>query len=295
MARNKRYRTYPFPFLSEYTDDYLKTQFNLDVNFISEKSEIKLEIVYSINNNEIIELIKNGSIRVVAKISCVPMGFCRTVEFLPNTTKLDVSYDTMLLEGDVFITAYLVSEKELSILNDDLSDFWKDEKTIIEEHNIIGESNERLITVTHAKAGSSKSVFKFIENRKKQKEDPYSVELNNDDCIVFSLSKETFDGFRNIRNTKKEYIYSLYIIPCIADIFRQMINPPVPEGQELEENEFNIRHCNKRWYVVLQDKYQKAFGFNPTEGRKAPLEAAQIIIDKYTVVNMLAKARKEKQ
>ena len=294
MQRNKRYRTYPFPYLADFSDDYLKTQFNLDVNYTSQENDVVFDIYYSINNEEISEWIKKKLIRVVAKISCVPMGFCKTLEFPSDSNRLEAKYDTMLLDGDVLIDAYLVSEETIDLTNQDLSDFWKTEKAIVEEHNIIGESNERVVTVTHAKIGSSKSIFKFVANRRKAKEDPYSVDLTNDDCIAFILSKESFESFKQIRNKRKEYVYSLYIIPALADILRQMINSPAEDGGEVVPNDFNIKYCNKRWYVVLQDKYRKAFGFDPTEGNKHPLEAAQEIIDKFTVINMLAKARKER-
>lgn len=295
MPKIKRFKTYPFPFLAEYTKDYKKTKFLLNVHYTSNKGEVKFQVDYSINNDELIESIKDGIIEVAVKIVCRRMGFSKTYEISKDHNSIEISYDSMQFEGDVELKAYLVAKIDFTLENSDLLETWINERPTVQSGNVIGESNERVVTITHVKSGSSKSIFKFTFDLKKSDDAPYSIDLTESDCIVFKLSRKTYRQFEAIRHKGKEFIYTLYVIPTIADILRQMINPKTIDGEEVEPNDFNIKHSNKRWYIVLSENYAKAFdGKDPTEGMIHPLEAAQAIIDRYAVGNMLATAKRAK-
>ena len=295
MPKTKRFKTYPFPFLADYTKDYKKTKFILNLHYTSERGIVKFQADYTINNDELVESIKDGTIEVAVKIICRRMGFSKTYEISKDHNSIEESYDSMHFEGDVEVRAYLVAKYGFTLENSDLSDAWINERPTVQADNVIGESNERVVTITHMKSGSSKSIFKFTYDLKKEDNDPYSVDLTESDCIVFRLSKRTYRQFEAIRHKGREFIYTLYVIPTIADILRQMINEKVPDGEEVEPNEFNIKHANKRWYIVLSENYERAFnGADPTEGTIHPLEAAQTIIDRYAVTNMLVTAKKAK-
>ena len=72
-----------------------------------------------------------------------------------------------------------------------------------------------------------------------------------------------------------------------------MINDEPDEEGEVINNEFNNKHKNKRWYIMLCENYGKAFnGADPTAGTIHPLVAAQTIIDKHAVGNMLVAAKR---
>ena len=293
ISREKRYKTYPFPFLADYTKDYKKTCFLLNLHYTSEKDQIKFECDYSINNQELIDSIKDGTIEVAIKIVCRRMGFSKIYEISKDHNSIELSFESMQFEGDVEVRAFLVAKCDFTLENGDLNDFWINERPTVQADNVIGESNTRVVTITHIKSGNSKSIFKFTYEMSKDDDAAYSIDLTDSDCIIFKLSKRTYRQFEQIRNKHREFVYTLYIIPTLADILRQMINEPVPEGEEVEQNDFNIKHSNKRWYIILSENYEKAFpGKDPTTGAIPPLEAAQLIIDKYAVHNMLVTAKR---
>lgn len=295
MPKTKRFKTYPFPFLADYTKDYKKTKFLLNLHYTGEKDKVTFQADYSINNEELIESIKDETLIVALKIVCRRMGFSKTYEISNEHNSIELTYDSMEFEGDVELKAYLVAKKDFTLENSDLSDSWIVERPTVQAENVIGESNERTVTITHIKSGSSKSIFKFTFDLKKTDDAPYSIDLNESDCIVFKLSKKTYRQFEMVRHKGREFIYTLYVIPTIADILRQMINGRPNDDGEIEPNEFNIKHSNKRWYIMLFENYEKAFdGKDPTEGLIPPLEAAQAIIDRYAVGNMLATAKRVK-
>ena len=297
MARNnKKYKTYPFPFLADYSTDYKKTKFNLEVNYKPEKDKITFQINYSINNDELVESLKDGILRVAAKIVCSTMGFSRVVPIKKGYNSTTVSYDSMQFDNDVEITAYLIAETDFTLENPDLSDSWINERPVVQANNVIGESNERIITINHLKSGSSKSIFQFTQVLGAEDWAPYSISLANSEAIVFKLPTKIFKMFNSLRvkDGGKQFIHMTFIIPTIADILRQMINTEVDEDGDIVENDFNTKHKSKKWYMVLFDNYQNAFdGKDPTvDGGIPPLEAAQTIIDRYAVNNVLSMAKR---
>lgn len=295
MPKNRRYKTYPFPYLADFSKDYLKTKFDLEIGYKFEKGNILIKAGYSINNEEIVDSLKDNTLKVVLKMVCSSMGLSKTVPFKKDRNDMQLTLDSMSLDGEVDFTAYLIANDDFTLQNTDFSTFWQNESPVVKSGNVIGESNDRTLTITHMKSGSKKSIFKFMPDPKKEDSDPYSVILDDKDAIIFKLNKTMFRVFNNIKDKNKQYVYLAFIIPTISDILRQMININEDEYGEVVQNDFNIKHSSKRWYMVLQDNYMKAFnGIDPTNANEAinPLVAAQTIIDKYAVHNVLCSAKR---
>ena len=286
MPKIRRVKIYPFPFLAEYTKDFKKTLFALEVSYKIEKGKVLIQATYNINNDEIIESINDDTLKVVLKVVCTTMGFSKTAEFHRDFNTVSLYYEPMQLDGDVNITAYLVANCDFTLENQDLSEFWINEKPVVQENNVLGESNERTITVAHIKSGSSKSIFKFTKDMSKEDGDPYSVFLGDSEAIVFKLSKKMYYQFTIVKSKYREFIFTSFVIPTLADILRQMIDNPLAEEGP---NEFNSYYSGKKWHQVICDNYNNAFdGKDPMKGDIHPLEAAQTIIDKYALNNVLA-------
>lgn len=291
MPKTKRYKIYSYPYLSEFTDGFEKTQFKLEIRYKYESKKILIDASYSIDNDSIVELIKNKTVRVVLKVVCSPMGYSDTLIFNNDSTTLSYLVNSNKIDGEVSFIAYLVANKDFVLEGiTDLSKTWASEKPHIVSNNILGESIERIVNMKHIPSGMKKSIFKFTYNTNKEDTDPYSVYLTDDNAIKFVLSKHMKNMFDSIEQNEKTrpFVFSLFIIPALADILRQMINVGV------EQNGFNTEHSNKRWYKVIVDNYTKAFpGKDPTDEGSAliPLEAAQMLIDKLAINNSIAKAK----
>lgn len=300
MPKTKRFKTYPFPYLADFSKDYLKTSFDLDIKFKASKGIITIQAEYVINNEQIQTLINDGLLKVVLKVVCCPMGYSKTTPFRKNTNSMEIKINSMDVEGDVDFSAFLIANQDFTMQkNTDFSKFWENETPFVKADNVIGESNERTITMSHLKSGTKKSIFKFVMDTSKEDESPYSVSLSDKDAIVFQFSKRMLRMFNNLKDQQQSrpFVYTAFIIPALSDILRQMINTEYDEDGELIKNDFNVKHCTKRWYMVLVDNYMKAFNnLDPTlaHDQLSPLEAAQTIIDKYAINNVLAGVKRIK-
>lgn len=291
MPKIRRYKTYSFPFLAEYTTDYKKTEFLLEVQHLSTASKIRLNLSYTVSNDEINEKIKTQKLKVVAKVVCTTMGFSKTVEFDDRANVKEIEFDSMSLEGDISVIAYLVSAKDIDYTNNDLSSDWSGKNVRILANNIIGESNERIVTARHVKTGTRKSIFRFTKNLNLEIGAPFKISLIDDAAILFIIPEGNWNAFYKLRNKNVESIVVLYIIPVLTDIFRQMIDPVRldDDGCIMEEADFTTRHQHKTWYRVIEENYRKAFeGKEARDGSIEPLEAAQTLIAKFATNNILS-------
>ena len=288
MQKNKRYKTYPFPFLASYSKDYKKTSFKIKSKYIPSKGTIGIQVDYELNNPELIQLIKEDIVSVVAKVVCTTMGLSTTGVFKKGFTSTQFKFNTMQVDGDVEITAYLVANDDFTLENTDFSDDWMNENPVVQKDNVIGESNESVLSFSHVKSGSSKSIFKFTLQNTKVDGDPYSLNLDYDDCIEFRISKRMYNQYSILKQKgEKDFIHGVFIIPALADILRQMKESS--ESQDDEINEFNQKHGNKKWYQILTDNYCSAFpDTNPRFSTMPPIEAAQLLVSKFAYINILA-------
>lgn len=288
MPKNKRYKTYPFPFLASYSKDYKKSSFIIKSKYISSKGIIGIQVEYELNNSEISQLIKDGVVSVVAKVVCTTMGLSTTGVFKKGFTSIQFKFDSMDIDGDVEISAYLVANDDFTLENSDLSDDWMSESPVVQKNNVIGESNENVLSFSHVKSGSSKSIFKFTQQNTKIDGDPYSLNLDYDDCIEFRMGKRMYNQYTFLKQKgEKDFIHGVFIIPALAYILLQMKEPA--DAPEDEMNEFNQKHGNKKWYQILTDNYASAFqDSNPRFGTIPPIEAAQLLISKFAYINVLA-------
>jgi hypothetical protein len=297
MQRNNRFKTFRFPYLAGFTTDYLNSFFKLQVSYKTSNKNIEIKSIYDINNNELLNQINTGNLVVILKISCSSTAFLKTIPFPASLNEIVTPFETQDFEGEVDFISYIIAAKEFKLSNKDLSEFWKNENPVINKDNVIGESNESTIILNHVKSGSKKSIFNFVPDSSKQDGDSFHYLLDDNNSIVFKLSQTSYKSLNQIKHQNNYFIVSSLIFPVLSDILRQMINTQYPETSDFE-NEFNSNHSRKRWYIVIQEKYSKAFpGIDPCKQNEAidPIKAAQILTNELAVNNLLSIASKLSQ
>lgn len=82
-----RYKLYPYPVLSNYSDDYINSSFDSAIEVKREGYNIVISVVSEIKNSELEALIKEGKAAFVYHLECAQTGY-RTVISTANTDKL---------------------------------------------------------------------------------------------------------------------------------------------------------------------------------------------------------------
>ncbi len=271
--RTNRLRIYSYPYLADFSSDYLTTQFKLDAVAVYEKEKniIYFSLNYSINNEEIKELIATKVFKAIAQLSCKKLGYVKTVCFDSGLTSLKIDVKSLDVNDDVDINAYLVAEKDVVIRNNDLSKDWSYISPLSLKGNVIGESNVCVITVNHTKEGNRKSIVSFQEDKNLKDNDHYTFNLDGD-RIVFGLSSKMHKQYSKIASKNEEQVISYFLIPTFSLVLESMIE------YEDEENDFNFKYKNKEWYKVISHKYERLFNHDPVEGAEKAIVAAQKLL-----------------
>lgn len=281
MQTNKQ-QTASFPYLSQDLSNYKKTKFDLKVNRGLKDQTICFEATYSIDNNEINQLILNKKLSVVIKMFCQPVGLNISKKVPYDAKNIKFFVGKMEVEKAVEFTAHLIAEDSFSYSNSDLTKEWAGEEYWIEKYNDIGTSVKVIVPIEHKKEGKKSSIFCFQEKADLDPLAPVTFKLN-DDVIYFIVPKQMKRMYDKVQSRKAEVILASFIIPALTDILRQMKESPDSE----EMNEFNSKYENKKWYQVITEKYKQVIKQDPTESDYDPYKAAQMLV-KNPLNNLLA-------
>lgn len=268
-----RLKIYSYPYFSDFTSDFKKSEFHIEgrAEYNNEYNQVIFGVSYSINNDYINRLISNQDIRVVVKISCKPLGYLRVVDVPYGTTSIKHPIDSLDIDGDVDIDAYLVTNKDIRLKDSSLSKDWEGEEPFVEKGNVIGESNTYVITIDHYKEGGKQSIVSFTPVKALDDKEYYEVDLGGE-RIAFRLPTKMHKHYSKISKKNEESIIADFLIPEFTFILQSM------KEIEDQDNAFNMRYKNKEWYKVISNKYEKEFHRDPCNSDMDPLTAAQILL-----------------
>lgn len=72
-------RLFPYPVLCIENDDYINCEFNIKFNQFEELKEIVLQFEVELNNNELLELIRQGEAEYIVHIECSNTSFRKVI------------------------------------------------------------------------------------------------------------------------------------------------------------------------------------------------------------------------
>lgn len=266
--RANNFKVFSYPYLASFSNDYKNNEFKLDCVAPCINGRCLFRFTYSIADSNLLEKIKSHLMTVVLRISNPSTGYINFLKFNDDSCVCEFEEDVMELDGDILIVAYLISSSDFKIDFDTLSDEWKDLKPIIQTNDTIGESEHRIITITHKKKGQKKSIFSWAIRDEMKVGEPIDYTLNTD-RIVFSLPKDTMVLFNNVKKASPHSINTIFIIPIISEILCKMKDV---------DSDFNLSNSNKKWYKVILRKYEEAFKVSPFESDMNNYKAAQILV-----------------
>lgn len=271
--QTNRFKIYSYPYFAEFTSDYKKAEFHIEgrAEYDSSNESIIFGINYSINNDYINKLISNDEIRVAVRIACKPLGFQKTINIPSNAQSIKYVINSLDVDGDVDIDAFLVTNKDIKLSDSSFSKDWEGEEPFVERGNVIGESNTYVISTDHYRDGGKQSIVSFTEVRAMNDKEYFDVDLSGD-RIVFRLSSRMYKHYNKVSKKNEESVIVDFLIPEFTSILQQM------KEDENGDNTFNAYYKNKEWYKVISNKYEKELRRDPCTSDINPLVAAQMLL-----------------
>lgn len=106
-----RYKLYPYPVLTPYSDDYRQGIFDTDIDIVNDGYNVRVDLLANLTSNGLKELIKSGTAKYVYHLECAQTGFRRVV----ITDKISESYpiDNRLVSGKLQICPFVVAVEDI--------------------------------------------------------------------------------------------------------------------------------------------------------------------------------------
>jgi len=242
-----RYKLFPYPMLSNFTDDYEKSGFISEVKVVRDINELVFYFDVLLDNDELNNLIKQNKAEFVFHIECSQTSYRQIVKTseTENVRRIPESK----LNGRVNVCSFIVAKE--SIPNYINSCFNKDYEGLsfhIERGGILAIANQFNIDITKETEDLSKipSIFSIL---RRDSEDDLGMEIEIDgDKIKLWLHNEAFNNYKNISNLPvfQPLLHSALILPALIYTFE------VLKSSGTEEYEVY------RWFRAIEQTLKKS-------------------------------------
>ena len=231
-----KYRLYPYPVLSSYSDDYKQGLFETNIDVVKDGYNLKVDFLANLTSNGLKEQIKAGNAMYVYHLECAQTGYRKVV----TTEKVSESYiiENKLVSGKLQICSFVVAVEDITnYTTDDFHDDYSGVTFDIEAGCVMAVGT--MVTVDVSKdiddLANTPSIFSIIRNP-----DPSCKELIVDMYtrkIQIKIPLDDFYRYKKLSITP-EYqpvLNSLTIIPTLTYVLGELKRLSVEERIEFQD------------------------------------------------------------
>lgn len=264
-------RLFPYPVLCDDNDDYISSKFDVNVTKEDELNDIRLHFDISLDNTELLSLIRAGKAEYVMHIECpytsyrkVVRGFSKPMEFSIPKEKVN---------KDVYLLAMVVATSEITNYYSESFNEDYDENVYFEKGSILAYKNlPRLIIVKNYEELARGDSFFTIVNKSYGKEEmePVSYDLSGDKIKIL-VDNNMYNKYVKFQTNQDMFplIISLLVMPALAYAI------------EILRSEGYGNYASTYWYQKLCKSCElkgKDFKNDIVEGEFTAIEAAQLLL-----------------
>lgn len=241
-----RHRLYPYPVLTDDTDDYINSKFNMELQVTKGLNELCFLINLELENEEINQLIHDGFAEYVVHIEC-PYTSYRTVIKTDDVTVIK-NISEHKLNGKVAVCSFIVAKKNISGYHNSLfNDDYGDMHFTLNKGNVIAIGGQTTITITKEIEELSKipSIFTICKNAE-DIDDSMKIDITGEK-IAITLCAKSFANYKMLAGipTMLPVLHSILIVPTLIYTFETLKKEGVNEFEDL------------RWYNSVVKTLQK--------------------------------------
>lgn len=243
-----RNKMYPYPVLSSYADDYVGSKFEVASSFSMDGYDLKLDFSVELQNENLMELLENGSAIIVYHIENSLAGFRNAYE--TDSLNHSIKIPIRRIKDKVEICSFIIAKKNISNYTNSSfnTDYGEGVSFDIEKGCVLAVANPFELTVPKLQE-ELKDRNSFISIIGKDDISELKVNLDRKDKLVVYLPSETHKYYRHMSNNPaiKQILVSSIIIPALIYTFEYLKNL----AKEDDAN-FNSRLEDFDWLKALQ-------------------------------------------
>lgn len=215
-----RNKTFPYPVLRPFSDDYVEVEFQTNVDFSSNEGLVTADISYRVSSSELIEQIKIGNAKFVSIVSCRETYF-RDV-LTSNTKQIVKNFDVGNLRGEVKVDSYIIAVKKIpSFSSPDINPEFGRDSFAFTPGDVLAQDETAIFYIDRDLFKPVTSVFDLVKNPE-YSEGEWRISLDDDhiQIVVSTAMKESIDNARNNTNMKVILLNSIYFSAAVHAIQR---------------------------------------------------------------------------
>ncbi len=215
-----RNKTFPYPVLRPFSDDYIDVEFQTNVDFASNDGLVTADISYRVSSSELIEQIKIGNAKFVSIVSCRETYFR---DVLTSDAKQVVkNFDVGNLRGEVKVDSYIIAVKKIpSFSSPDINPEFGRDSFAFTPGDVLAQDETAVFYIDRDLFKPVTSVFDLVKNPE-YSEGEWRINLDDDhiQIIVSTAMKESIDNARNSTTMKVILLNSIYFSAAVHAIQR---------------------------------------------------------------------------
>lgn len=249
-----KYKLYPYPVLSPYSNDYENVSFDVSVDPVKDGYDIRLDFMATLNCPSLQECINNGRAKYVYHLECAQTGF-RTVVQTDSLSEVYI-LPSKKINGKVQICPFIVAVSDLYGYSS--TSFHKDYQDLsfdIEAGCVMAVGKMTIVDITKNidDIANVPSIFSIIKNSdlscKQMQVD------TNQRKIIIKLPECDFYNYQilSTNHSISSILNSIAIIPALVYVLDELRTLSIDERKE---------NSGLTWYKVLFDTLLKNFDCN---------------------------------
>ena len=215
-----RNKTFPYPVLRPFSDDYVDVEFQTNVDFSSSGGAVTTDISYRVSSAELIEQVKNGNAKFVSIVSCRETYFREVIASdVKNVVK---NFDVGNLRGEVKVDSYIVAVKKIpSFSSPDINIEFGRDSFAFTPGDVLAQDETAVFYIDRDLFKPVTSVFDLVKNTEFS-EGEWRIYLDDEhiQIVVSTAMKESIDNARNNNSMKVILLNSIYFSAAVHAIQR---------------------------------------------------------------------------
>jgi hypothetical protein len=215
-----RNKTFPYPVLRPYSDDYIDAEFQVNVDFTSSEGVVTAQIWYLVSSPELLDQVKLGNAKFVSIISCRETFFRDVVS--TDNGQIVKSFEVGNLRGEVKVDSYIIAVQKIpAFASPDINSEFGHDSFAFTPGNVLAQEETAVFYIDRDLFKPVTSVFDLVQNPEFS-DGEWKINLDDDhiQIVLNARMKESIDNARNNTEMKVILLNSIYFSAAVHAIQR---------------------------------------------------------------------------
>ena len=234
-------RIYPYPVLSEVTDNFKDNTFNSDVIFEYDSETAFITVKTELHDNKMITLLSEGKVGLYCHIECSVTKYRSTFEIpFGKINQFTIEIPLIYLNESFETMCMLMAKEEIVFVDDNLGDLYSENPVVYPKYSTIGYTDTDYFPFTKIMNdnGEIPGIIQIVEDKN-------AKEVSYDCTSTFINVYVPEDVHQSYYDLAGDFIRTKQILTNIT-VLTDVINE-IKNGAD---------YSTYGWFTVLEDKFQ---------------------------------------